>query len=116
VAGFVDYLDANGTGEPPAAPPKRYDRSRYETPAGQRAIEDWFAGFRHGARAAQASGYRPAVVLPLALPPRHVRDPYPLALPSVPDEQSPAEPLPSPRVLPQPNRSTNAAPSPDAPR
>jgi hypothetical protein len=116
-AGFVDFLDANGTGEPPAAPPQHYRHSRYETPAGQRAIEDWFAGFRHGARAAQASGYRAAVVLPLALPPRHVRDPYPLATPSVPDEQSPAEALPSPRVLPQqPKSNVNAAPSADAPR
>jgi hypothetical protein len=101
-AGFVDYLEANGTGEPPAAPPKRYRHSRYETPAGQQAINDWFAGFRHGTQAAQASGYRPAVVLPLALPPRHSNHPYALeAVPSLEESHTPVEPLPPPRVSPE---------------
>src|SRR5262249_26850491 len=70
--GYVDFLDADGLGEPPAAPPDRYQSARYHTPQGLRAIDDWFAGFRHGAAAAQASGQRELVVLPMALPPRRV--------------------------------------------
>jgi hypothetical protein len=65
--GFVDYLEAGGTGQPPTLPPRRYWKSRYETPDGYRAIEDWFAGFRGGAAAAHASGYRRLVVVPSAM-------------------------------------------------
>src|SRR5262249_3228840 len=69
-AGYVGYLRAGGTGEPPAAPPWIYRSSRFETPEGRQAIEDWFAGFRQGTQAARASGYRELVTLPLALPPK----------------------------------------------
>ena len=70
--GFADYLYAGGTGEPPPLPPRHYWKMRYETPEGHRAMEDWFAGFRHGAGVAQASGYREWVTLPSSLPPADV--------------------------------------------
>src|SRR5438270_357635 len=62
--GFADYLYAGGTGEPPPVPPRYYWKVRYETPEGHKAIEDWFAGFRHGAEVAQHSGYREWVIIP----------------------------------------------------
>jgi hypothetical protein len=64
--GFIDYLQFGGSGQPPYAPPKRYWGPNYRTPEGYRAIEDWFAGFRHGVTAAKESGYRPWVTLPSA--------------------------------------------------
>ncbi len=99
VAGYVDYLDANGTGEPPAAPPWIYRTAAFETPDGQRAAEDWFAGFRHGAAAARASGYRDAtVVVPMALPPSHwSAKPAPAAQAAPESSQKPTELLPAPR-------------------
>src|SRR5437868_3211430 len=60
-AGFIDYLQFGGSGQPPYMPPQRYWRAGYRTPEGHRAIEEWFAGFRHGVEEAKASGYRPWV-------------------------------------------------------
>jgi hypothetical protein len=68
-AGFRDYLDAGGSGEPPAVPPFRYRLSGYDSPAGHQAIEDWYAGFRHGSAAARDSGLRALNVVPLSAPP-----------------------------------------------
>jgi hypothetical protein len=62
--GYVDYLEAGGPGEPPPVPPRYYWGFRYQTPDGQAAIQDWFAGFRHGTEAALASGYRRSIVIP----------------------------------------------------
>jgi hypothetical protein len=107
IDGYVDFIDADGTGEPPAAPPDRYHYSRYETPAGLAAIEDWFAGFRHGAAAARASGQRELVVLPLSLPPRSSRDYGPRStnppagrLPQQAAPPATTEELPPPRKMP----------------
>jgi hypothetical protein len=102
--GFADYLDFGGHGEPPNVPPPRYRRAKYATPEGYRAIEDWYAGFRHGAATAHASGLRQLVTLPVIIPP----DPY--ATPPNPtdpgaDTQPVTSPpegatLPNPRVMP----------------
>ena len=73
--GFADYLYAGGSGNPPVTPPWNYRRTEYETPQGRQATDDWFAGFRQGATAAQASGYRELVVVhvtphgPVGMPP-----------------------------------------------
>ncbi len=101
IAGYVDYLDANGTGEPPAAPPWIYRTAAFETPDGRRATEDWFAGFRNGAADARASGYRDAaVVVPLALPPAQgSAKPTPADQAPSPSP-SPTELLPAPRKAP----------------
>ncbi|MDH3716619.1 MAG: hypothetical protein OES79_00735 [Planctomycetota bacterium] len=64
--GFVDFLDAGGTGQPPPVPPRRYWRAKYQTADGQLAIQQWFSGYEDGVRAAQASGYRDFVVIPVS--------------------------------------------------
>ncbi|HXG09750.1 MAG TPA: hypothetical protein VNK04_08170 [Gemmataceae bacterium] len=66
--GFLDYLEAGGTGEPPPVPDKRYWGVHYQTVEGHQAMEDWFAGYRHGAAAAQQSGLREVIMLPVSLP------------------------------------------------
>jgi hypothetical protein len=68
-AGFRDYLDAGGSGQPPAVPPFRYWLAGYDSPGGHQAIEDWYNGFRHGAAAARGSGLRELNVIPLSAPP-----------------------------------------------
>ena len=64
--GFVDFLDAGGTGHPPPLPPRRYWRSKYQSPDGQLATQQWFSGYQDGVLAAQASGYRDFVVIPVS--------------------------------------------------
>ena len=63
--GFVDYLYRGGNGDPPCLPPHRYRHFRYQTPEGYQAIEDWFAGYRHGATAAKETNYRRWVTGPV---------------------------------------------------
>jgi hypothetical protein len=64
--GFADYLDAGGDSSRGRLPPQRYWKTRYQTPEGRSAIDSWFAGFKAGAQAAKASGYRDYVVIPVA--------------------------------------------------
>jgi hypothetical protein len=64
--GFVDYLYRGGCGDPPSLPPHRYRHFRYQTPDGYHAIEDWFAGYRHGATAARETNYRRWITGPAA--------------------------------------------------
>ena len=49
VAGYADYLNYGGHGEPPAVPPFRYRTVKYQTPDGVEAINQWYEGWRHGA-------------------------------------------------------------------
>lgn len=75
VEGFHDYLDSGGTGDPPSLPPRSYWRVYYQSPEGHQAIEDWFAGFRHGAAVAKASGVRNLVTVPVSsIPPSEISD------------------------------------------
>ncbi len=67
--GYIDYLNNGGSGEPPLSPPRRYWALFYQSPEGNEAIQDWFAGFRHGAAVAKESGYRDLVVIPTHIPP-----------------------------------------------
>jgi hypothetical protein len=66
--GFIDYVEAGGTGEPPYLPPFRYRLSEHRTTEGHAAIQDWYAGFRQGAAAARASGLRELNCVPLPGP------------------------------------------------
>jgi hypothetical protein len=68
--GFVDFVDRNGSGDPPAIPPQCYQRDVVRSPEGQVEIEDWYSGFRHGVTAARVSGLRERVIVPIGLPPR----------------------------------------------
>ncbi len=65
--GFTDYLYAGGNGDPPIMAPPCYRRLRYQTQEGYLAVQQWFAGYRHGAAEAQARGLREFVVGPSAL-------------------------------------------------
>jgi hypothetical protein len=56
--GFVDYVFAGGTGEPPPLPPRTFWNMDLRLPAGRERANQWFAGYRHGARVARESGYR----------------------------------------------------------
>jgi hypothetical protein len=108
IAGYTDYLTFGGSGDPPPLPPHRYRTPQYETPSGRQAVEAWFEGFRRGTGAAQASGYREAILLPLGrapLPPtvpgaaawqlgERQRQPFESQQPEAPQE------LPMPRVAP----------------
>lgn len=74
--GFTDFLDAGGTGQPPPLPPRRYWNDRYASPQGRKAVQDWFAGFRHGAAMARASGAREFAMVPLSTPVASVNGMY----------------------------------------
>lgn len=90
--GFAHYLFRGGKGEPPPLPPPHYRKLSYQTPQGYRAIEDWYAGFRHGTDAARQSGYRQFITGPSAL-----RVSGPVPPPPEPGTDQ-AAPLPPPPV------------------
>jgi hypothetical protein len=111
--GFAHYLFRGGNGEPPPLPPRHYRKITYQTPQGYRAIEDWFAGYRHGAAVARESGYREFVTGPSALrsvPPPPVVVPGPVVVEPPPlvsepvavPPGAPPEPLAEPQTLPPP--------------
>ena len=62
--GFVDFCFAGGSGEPPPVPPRRFWRTLYRNTAGDQSVADWSAGFRAGASAARAGGYRKRAIVP----------------------------------------------------
>jgi hypothetical protein len=72
--GFVDYLDF-GSANPPPIPPRRYWKVCYQSPEGHLAIDDWFAGYRSGASAAEQSGYRSYITIPTLVPPKWATEP-----------------------------------------
>jgi hypothetical protein len=129
VEGYVDYLDAGGSGEPPRAAPFRYRLLKYKNPAGVQAAEEWFAGFRYGASAAEASGLRNLILVPLSgpitpaagprLPPVTLTPgaasetpPGPGTPPPTPPTlpmPTPDEELPAPRVLPSKDGDENTS-------
>jgi hypothetical protein len=65
VEGFIDYVQAGGNGEPPYLPPFRYRATPFRSAENASAIEDWYAGFRHGAAVAKESGLRELNYVPL---------------------------------------------------
>jgi hypothetical protein len=117
LAGYADYLQEGGTGDPPPVPPLRYQLLHHQSREGEREAQEWFAGFRHGAGLAKQSGQREWVLVPLSgpWPEEFYREPYgwaywskvgqmrrtrPEPLPK-PQEGPPAELLPPPRVEPE---------------
>jgi hypothetical protein len=64
--GFAEHLYHGGT-QPPLVAPARYRHIHYQTPEGYRAIEDWFAGYRHGVEVAAETGMRRWITGPSAL-------------------------------------------------
>jgi hypothetical protein len=53
--GYYDVADGKD-GQRPITPPRRYWAARYQSPAGERQVEAWFAGYELGAAAAQRDG------------------------------------------------------------
>jgi hypothetical protein len=102
-AGYADYLTNGGNGEPPATPPFGYRLRPYQTPQGLRQIDEWYAGFRHGAAVGRASGYRETIVIPLSSPPINAVERLPNTEPPIatPTLRPPEEPpLAVPEALP----------------
>jgi hypothetical protein len=127
--GFTDYLKEGGSGEPPPLPPRNYWRLYYQNAEGHQAIQDWFAGFRHGADVARASGVRELVVVPVSsVPPKETQaDPTIASMderqaetqngkaPSAPQPPAPKPPekAPTPSVEgPTPPKTVNGKPMP----
>jgi hypothetical protein len=71
--GFAEHLYHGGT-QPPAVPPAHYRHISYQTPDGYRAIEAWFAGYRHGVDVAVETGTRRWITGPSGIP--HAPDPH----------------------------------------
>lgn len=93
-------------------PPERYQRKRYTSPEGCQAIEEWFAGFRHGAATAMASGLRNLQLVPVQCPPVFSADdgapPAATTRPAgatAPAKESPP-PMPPPDEITQPGADT----------
>jgi hypothetical protein len=56
--GFVDFVWAGGTGEPPPIPPRQFWNVMLRSPDGKSRANLWFDGYRHGAAMARDGGYR----------------------------------------------------------
>ena len=56
--GFVDFVWAGGTGEPPPVPPRQYWNVMLRSPDGKARANLWFDGYRHGTAVARDGGYR----------------------------------------------------------
>jgi hypothetical protein len=97
-SGFAEYLYHGPSVGFPITPSK-YRDLRYQTPAGYAAIEQWYAGYRHGEIAAESGGYR-----------RLVTGPPPPDFWPVPATPAPAAP-PAP-VAPVPTAPVPTAPNP----
>jgi hypothetical protein len=63
IEGFVEYVHRGGTGEPPPVPPRRYWNIADRSLAGRERVNEWYAGYRSGARTAHEGGYRAAGVI-----------------------------------------------------
>ncbi len=108
IQGFVDQVYAGGKAQAPAIPPRKYWRIGYRNARGERAVEDWYAGFRHGARIAREGGYREQSVIPSSLRAAYVEEAEPLFAsesdsPVIEEgellEPTPAESIPEPEDL-----------------
>ncbi len=108
VTGFVDYVYAGGSGEPSPVPPREYWKVSQSSPQGKQRVNQWFAGYRHGARLAHEGGYREAGTIQLSLAESSENVPWEptsgeTATATTPQEES----LPTPKTENQPaNRPT----------
>src|SRR5579883_3374108 len=103
--GYADYLEYGDCSCRPL-PPQRYWKIRHETPEGRAATVAWLDGFRAGAAAAKASGYRELIVVPVGksnLPPGGLPPGAPSAAAVGDGTAAPAMPMPpSTEQLPTP--------------
>src|SRR4051812_31229064 len=61
--GFVEFVYAGGTGEPPPVPPRIYWNTWARDAVGKQRAADWFDGYRHGVRVAREGGFRARAVV-----------------------------------------------------
>ncbi|QDS96938.1 hypothetical protein [Adhaeretor mobilis] len=94
--GFVDYVYAGGSGEPPAIPPRKYWNVGVRSSGGSAEATDWFAGFRSGSQVAHNEGYREQALVPASAflgPQENCWDGPPRSIdsfsPPVPEHQNP---------------------------
>jgi hypothetical protein len=109
IAGYSDYLDRGGDGQPPAVPPLRYTQNKkYYTPEGHALMRDFLLGFQYGTEIAVAAGQRQFLTVPVLIPddtahPIQITEP----LPSSGSSDAPVKPLPPPPApLPAPKPTT----------
>jgi hypothetical protein len=108
--GYADYLEHGGECcLPRPLPPLRYLKVRYESPEGRAATVAWLDGFRAGATAAKASGYRELIIVPVGKSNHPLGGTPPMPPIAAPADGSsvpgmgvvtPADELPVPRTLP----------------
>jgi hypothetical protein len=123
--GFVDYVYAGGTGEPPPLPPRPFWNMDLRLPAGRERANQWFAGYREGARVARDSGYRALAQVQSSLggppiyggPGAYQDEPYengPMGSPGAPAaEELPSQTPSSIEAMPHPDDQTPGEPVPD---
>jgi hypothetical protein len=102
--GFVEFVDGDGTGEPPAVAPIHLRRKLLQSEAGQIEIDDWYAGYRHGVLAARATGLREKYLMPIALPPKPPQEPVPAQVVVPIPAADPVEITPQPMPIVTPAR------------
>jgi hypothetical protein len=121
--GFVDYVYAGGSGEPPPIPPRKFWNVAWRNPPGRADALQWSAGYRHGASAARNGGYRENGVVPSVyawMGPGPWND-VDGQLPAGEALSAPAEPLPQPNgsmqeeQLDSPTESVEIPPAPTLP-
>jgi hypothetical protein len=61
--GFVEYIYGGGTGEPPPVPPRKYWNVEWRDSTGKDRANQWFEGYRNGARLAADRGLRSAGIV-----------------------------------------------------
>ena len=102
--GYADYLESGDCCAAHPLPPLRYWKIHYETPEGRAATLAWLNGFREGADAAKASGFRNFVIVPVGSSNAPAdAAPTPPAHPTLPGSGPVLPALPSTEELPVPN-------------
>ena len=66
--GYCDVADGKN-GCPPAVPPRKYWRAKYQGEIGVQQVEQWFEGYRHGVSVAQQDGIVNIRRIPTTVPP-----------------------------------------------
>lgn len=61
--GFAEYCYAGGNGEPPGAPPRPYWHAFKRMSPERNKVDQWYSGYRHGAKVARTGGYREQAIL-----------------------------------------------------
>jgi hypothetical protein len=114
--GFVDYIWAGGSGEPPPVPPRYLWNVMLRSPEGKQRADLWFDGYRHGAGVARSGGYRELGTIRTSLV-GLAHNPNEAGYPedgSGPRLYDPNEPVPPEQILPEPP-AAQALPARDLP-